>query len=69
MLWLRIDSEVHGETDDACVGDVVDALEMLHYVTRDLGHPSMAMKILDIADELNARQRTRICGTVPKERL
>ena len=58
---LKIDIDKNGyldaDIDNASASDLADALEMSHYLARDLKHQDMGWKILDVVDQINERIR------------
>jgi len=45
------------DIESASIAELADALELLHYLARDLKQEDLSWKILDISDELNERTK------------
>tara|TARA_R100001369_G_scaffold90565_1_gene129758 strand:- start:518 stop:718 length:201 start_codon:yes stop_codon:yes gene_type:complete len=45
------------DIESASVHELADALELLHYLARDLQHQDLAWKILHVSDELKERAK------------
>lgn len=63
MLSIKIDTPKNSLTftkadiESASIAELADALELLHYLARDLKQEDLSWKILDISDELNERTK------------
>ena len=64
MLKIEIDQSLtcsleftEANIKSASIGELADALELLHYLARDLKHQDMGWKILEVSDTLKERLR------------